>query len=136
MNAAMQIFLGKRMVHNAVDRNLVNPAVFGSVPGRNAQDALLEKKLFYDNLAVTRTKGAIFDCDAKGCYDRIIPKFSTLHTQRLGLPKNWAQFFPRFWKVCRHHVRTKYGISEGSYCPTEDTPLYGIGQGNGAGPAI
>ena len=136
MNAAMQIFLGKRMVHNAVNEDLVNPAVFGSVPGKNAQDALLEKKLLFDNLRVTRKQGAIFDCDAKGCYDRIIPKFSTLHTQRLGLPTTWAMFFSIYWKKCQHHVRTKYGISTESFSCKDDEQLYGIGQGNGAGPAI
>ena len=35
----------------------------------------------------------------------------------------------------QHHVRTTYGDSASSYCGIE-VPVHGIGQGNGAGPAI
>ena len=127
---------GKRMVHNAVDNETIHPSAFGSVPGRNAQDALLEKLISYDMLRIERKNGAIFDCDAKGCYDRILPGFSTLHTRRLGMPTNWAKFFSIFWRKCTHHIRTKFGISEKSFAMEENELLHGIGQGNGAGPAL
>ena len=135
LNAAMQIFFGRRMVHNALDKGLIHPSAFGSVPKRNAQDALLEKTLTFHMLILRRSDGAIFDCDAKGCYDRIAPKLSTIHSRRLGMPKSWAQFFALYWKDCVHYVRTRYGISKESYKSDEDNPLFGIGQGNGAGPA-
>ena len=115
LNVSMQIFLGRRMVHNALEKGLVHPSAFGSVPGKNAQDALLEKELTIDMLRITRTPGALFDCDAKGCYDRILPGFSTLHTRLLGMPTNWAKFFSIFWRKCTHHIRTKFGISEKSF---------------------
>jgi len=86
-------------------------------------------------LILTRSDGAIFDCDAKGCYDRIVPKLATIHAQRLGMPGSWAQFFSIYWTDCVHYVRTKYGISKDSYMGNENHPLFGIGQGNGAGPA-
>ena len=136
LNAAMQMVFGKRMVHNAVDNETIHPSAFGSVPGRNAQDALLEKLISYDMLRIERKNGAIFDCDAKGCYDRILPGFSTLHTRRLGMPTNWAKFFSIFWRKCTHHIRTKFGISEKSFAMEENELLHGIGQGNGAGPAL
>ena len=36
----------------------------------------------------------------------------------------------------RRHVKTKHGVSKDSVMPTKKRPLYGIGQGNGGGPAI
>ena len=81
------------MIFNALKHNEIHESAFGSVPKRNAQDALLEKTLTFHMLILTRSDGAVFDCDAKGCYDRIIPKLVTIHSQRLGMPGSWAQFF-------------------------------------------
>ena len=135
MNAAMQIFFGKRLIFNALKHNEIHESAFGSVPKRNAQDALLEKTLTFHMLILTRSDGAVFDCDAKGCYDRIIPKLVTIHSQRLGMPGSWAQFFSIYWSDCVHYVKTRYGISRKHYKADESHPLFGIGQGNGAGPA-
>ena len=131
----MQIFFGKRMVYNALEKDQIHPSAFGSVPKRNAQDALLEKTLTFHMMILCRSDGAIFDCDAKGCYDRIVPKLCTIHFKRLGMPGTWAQFLSVFWKDCVHYVKTRYGVSRESYQADEDHPLFGIGQGNGAGPA-
>ena len=136
LNAAMKIFFGKRMVYNALDRDQIHPSAFGSVPGRSAQDALLEKELGFDMMRLTRTEGAIFDCDAKGCFDRIIAKFASIHTTRLGVPPRWSIFFSIFWKECSHYVRTRYGVSKNSFKAENMKFLHGIGQGNGAGPAL
>ena len=43
LNAAMQIFFGRRMVKNALTKGILHESAFGSVPGKNAQEALLEK---------------------------------------------------------------------------------------------
>ena len=59
------MIFGKRVVNQAVDNKIKHPSAFGSVPGRNAQDALLEKLISYDMLKIERKNGAIFDCDAK-----------------------------------------------------------------------
>ena len=136
LNAAMQIVFGKRMVYNALDNGAVHPSAFGSVPGRNAQEALLEKTMTFDMMRIRRANGAIYDCDAEGCYDRINPKFSSVHTRRLGMPKNWALFFAIFWSQCSHYVKTKYGISNDAFQAGMNEFLHGIGQGNGAGPAL
>ena len=45
LNAAMQIFFGRRMMYNALDKEEMHPSTFGSVPKRNAQDAILKKNL-------------------------------------------------------------------------------------------
>ena len=136
LNAAMKIFFVKSMVTNALDRDQIHPSAFGSVPGRSARDTLLEKQLGFDMMRLNKSEGAIFDCDAKGCFDRIISKLATIHNTRLGMPAKWSQFFPLFWQECSHFVRTRFGISKNSYKADQLNPLNGIGQGNGAGPAF
>ena len=136
VNAGLQIIFGKRMIENALERDEIHPSAYGSVPMRTAQDAVLEKTLSLDLMRIRKDTGAILDCDAKGCYDRIIAALQTVTTRRLGIPRTTALFFARFWRYCNHHVRTKHGTSKESYNATDNENLFGIGQGNGAGPAF
>ena len=132
----MQIFFGEKMVNKALEEDQIHPSAYGSVPQRTAQDAVLKKVLSMDMIQVTKVTGAIFDCDAKGCYDRIITALQTIFSRRLGIPKRTAQFFAVLWGICEHHVRTKNGVSQGCYVGTIGAMLYGIGQGNEADPAF
>ena len=136
LNAGMQIFFGKRMVTKALQLGQIHDSAYGSVPQRTAQDAVLEKIISLDMMRILKTSGALFDCDAKGCYDRIIPALQTIFSRRLGIPERTAIFFATLWHSCRHYVRTGFGVSEGFFVGTLVTALYGIGQGNGAGPAF
>ena len=135
VNAGLQMLIGKRMVYNALKRGQLHPAAYGSVPHRTAQDAILEKTMSLDLMRLNRSCGAMLDCDAKGCYDRIVAPLQSIASRRLGVPKNESIFFARFWRGCEHFVCTKFGISKDSYRSTALEPLFGIGQGNGAGPA-
>ena len=136
VNAGLQIIFGKRMIQNSLKHNLLHDSTYGSIPARTAQDAVLEKTFSMDIMRVNKMTGAIFDCDAKGCYDRIIAALQSVTCRRLGMPRTTSLFFARFWKVCHHFVRTRHGTSANSYGSTSTSPLYGIGQGNGAGPAF
>ena len=136
VNAGLQIIFGKRMVSNALKHNLIHPSTYGSVPLRTAQDAVLEKVLSLDIMRIRKISGAIFDCDAKSCYDRIIAALQSITCRRLGIPRTTSMFFARFWSVCRHYVRTRHGTSSDFFVSTATQTLYGIGQGNGAGPAF
>ena len=71
------------MVWNAVKQKQLHPASFGSTPGKMAASALLQKILSIDQLKIERRAGGIFDCDATGCYDRILPPLATVHLRSL-----------------------------------------------------
>ena len=136
VNAGLQMIFGKAMVENGLKHNQIHPSAYGSVPKRTAQDAAMEKVLSIDIMRITKRTGAIFDCDAKGCYDRIVAALQSISNRRLGVSRTTSLFFSRFWRVCEHHVKTKFGISKLNYASTRAEILYGIGQGNGAGPAF
>ena len=136
VNAGFQIFIGRNMVWSAVERNKLHPSSYGSTPGKMAASAILQKVLCVDQLKLERRAGGLFDCDAKGCYDRIIPAFASIHLQALGLAQSISTLLSRLMFVMERHVKTKQGISK-QYIRTEKKkPLLGIGQGNGGGPAI
>ena len=136
VNSGLQIIFGQRMVRNALKHDQVHTSAYGSIPRRTAQDAVLEKILSLDLIRVKKISGAIFDCDAKGCYDRIIPALQSITCRRLGVPRITSLLFLRFGNRCKHCVRTRHGKSEASYSSSSVELLYGIGQVNGAGPAF
>ena len=45
LNAGLMILVVRIMVNSANDAKKIHPSAYGSVPGRNAQGALLHKKL-------------------------------------------------------------------------------------------
>ena len=89
-----------------------------------------------DQLRVERRAGGIFDCDATGCYDRIIPPLASIHLQALGLSKQIAVLLARLMFMARRYVKTKHGVSQKGIRTKKQAPLYRIGQGNGGGLAI
>ena len=136
VNAGFQIFIGRRMIYNAVDRSLLHDASYGSTPGRTCQEACIQRTLMMDMMRLMRKVGGLFDCDATGCYDRILPAFQSLHTRRMGLSKEISTFVAKLMFKCRRYVKTKYGVSDEYIQSTVDEVLYGIGQGNGGGPGM
>ena len=64
--------------------HFLNQASYGSIPGKIATLAVLEKVL---SISIEiGTKGRIiFDCDANGCYDMILPPLMTMYVCALGL---------------------------------------------------
>ena len=136
VNAGFQLFIGQKMVWEAVENDRLHPASFGSTPGKMAASAVLLKVLSVDQLKVERRAGGLFDCDATGCYDRILPPVAAIHLQALGLAHSIAVFLARLMFVAKRQVKTKHGVSKKSIRTTARNPLFGIGQGNGGGPAI
>ena len=112
LNAALQILVGRKMVYKAVDNGLIHQSAFGSVPGKTARSAILHKLLQVENITMYRKSGALFECDAKGCYDRIIPPLQAIHTRRLGLKKSTAKVIAKSLYDAKRYVGTKYGTSK------------------------
>ena len=136
VNAGFQIFIGRKMVWSVMEINKFYEASYGSTLGKMAASALLQKVLCVDQLKLERRAGRLFDCDATGCYNRILPPFASIHLLALGLATSIGMFLARLIFMMERHVKTKQGISKEYIRTTKDKPLLGIGQGNGGGPAI
>jgi hypothetical protein len=77
--------------------------------------------------------------DAKSCYDRIIHLVAKLALLHCGAPEPTVDLMFDVIRRLRHNIRTAFGDSTVSYGGNPklgDPPKHGVGQGNGAGPAI
>ncbi len=110
---------------------------YGSRKAHRAIDLAVNKTLTNDLLRQLKRPGAICSNDAKSCYDLIGHSQASMAMQRNGVPKAAVDCLFSTLQCATHHVRTGYGDSQTSYGgPNWVTPMHGIGQGNGAGPAI
>lgn len=124
------------MIHHAMKHNLIHDGAFGSVPGRTAHGAILHKLLKIEHMRMERKPGILFECDATGCYDRIILSLQTVHTRRLGLRKEVSTVIVGSLQHSKRHISTKFGVSDRYITSTPTEKLYGIVQGSGSGPAL
>ena len=73
------------------------------------------------------------DIDATACYDRQLWNAIGMCTRHAGAPKEPAICQIKTLKGMRHKVKTVMGTSEREIFHTQTTPMYGSGQGSGAG---
>ena len=73
---------------------------------------------------------AVFNNDAKGCYDRIIPSFGMAACRRVGLPSNVINLFLTTLRQMQFWVRSAYGVSNGFYGNNESANLPPLQQSN------
>jgi len=95
-------------------------------------EAAIVKVLFYDYLRLTKRNGAFITMDLRNCFDRMAHPVTSLSVQRLGVSANVTKCMIK--TICRmkHYIRTAYGDSDWSYIGTDEKPLQGSIQGNGA----
>jgi hypothetical protein len=129
--------VGRAMMQVTEATNSLAPEQFGSRKGHKAIDFAVSKVLTFDILRQLKHPGTICSNDAKSCYDLIGHTQATMSMQRVGVPKSIIQCLFSTLQNAVHKVRTGYGDSSESYGgQVWLLPLHGIGQGNGAGPAI
>jgi hypothetical protein len=128
--------LGRDVMAFAETHHALAPEQFGSRKNHQAILAALNKRLTMDLLRQCRQAGALCSNDAKSCYDRIVHSVATIALRRLGMPPEPILSMFSTLQHAQHHVSTALGVSSRHYGGTPDPPLQGVGQGNGAGPAI
>jgi hypothetical protein len=130
------MIFGRHMVDGAEKQNHLHEGQWGSCPGRSAHDALLHKILTYKIARLTRTPLATFDNDAKSCYDRIVMSFALMLWQKHDVPQSMCMMAAMSLLTAEYSIKTKYGVSTGTYSLTADHPTHGPGQGSRMAPAL
>jgi hypothetical protein len=129
--------IGREMMRTAESTFSLAPEQYGSRRSRWSIDLAVNKALTYNLLRQLKRPGAIYSNDARSCYDLIGHTQASLAMQRNGVPKAAVDCLFTTLQNASHKVRAGYGDSPSSYGGhTWITPMHGIGQGNGAGPAI
>jgi hypothetical protein len=112
------------------------PEQYGSRRNHRAIDLAVNKALTYDILRQLHWPGAICSNDTRSCYDLIGHTQASIAMQRNGARPVVDCLFTTLQNA-KHQVRTGYRDSTTSYGGIKgNLPMHGIGQGNGAGPAI
>ena len=129
--------IGRDIMKHAEDQKLIAPEQYGSRKMRSANTQALNKKLVFDCYRMEKLAGAIGSNDAKSCYDRIVHSVAMLSMRRMGYPVQPLISLFSTLQELRQHIRTSAGDSEDFFDGSHtDIPMQGVGQGNGAGPAI
>ena len=130
-----KIFYVKKMMGNAERLNLVTDEQYGARPNRQAQSAVLNKRLYYNITHQMRHECAFMDDDAKACYDRIVTGLSAVEGRKWGQSHRESVFTTKVLQSQLFRVRTFNGTTDATYSYSDATPLQGAGQGIGwAGP--
>ena len=131
--------LGKNMMRSGEKLGTLAREQYGSRKQMTAIECALNKRLLFDIARHTKRPLGVCSCDLKSCYDRILHNFAAIAMQRAGAPRTAIVSMLKTIRKLKHAVRTVYGDSDQTF-GGEDwrylDPLHGIGQGNGAGPAI
>jgi Reverse transcriptase (RNA-dependent DNA polymerase) len=129
--------VGREMMTVAEKTKTLAPEQYGSRQHHRAIDLAVNKSLTNDVLRQLKKTGAICSNDAKSCYDLIGHTQASIAMQRHGVPQSFVDCMFTTLQDANHRVRTGYGDSTNSYGGSNWVlPMHGVGQGNGAGPAI
>ena len=128
---------GREIMANAERFNLLPDEQAGSRKNHRANLTTLNKVLTNDIIRARRIPSVIIFNDAKSCYDRIVLWIAALAMRRLGATKESTLEMTKTLQQASHKICTAYGDSSNTYGGNDSfPPLQGVGQGNGAGPAI
>lgn len=127
--------IARQMIQRAQDYKLLPNEAYGGVPRRCATTCSLNKVLAMDLIRIEKRTATVCSNDAKSCYDRIVHTVASICMQRLGVAAETCFTMFNTLQELNHHVRTAYGERASGYGAVQ-IPLQGVGQGNGAGPAI
>ena len=130
-NQQASLHFSKRMMHQNILNMAIPPSQYAK-KGNRAVEAAIVKVLFYDYLRLTKRNGAFITMDLRNCFDRMAHPITALSVQRLGVSANVTKCMIK--TICRmkHYIRTAYGDSDWAYIGTNEKPLQGAIQGNGA----
>jgi ribonuclease HI len=135
-NLLLKIVWSRKGVWNAHSKNVLYDGQAGSRPGRRAIEVVVRKEMKYLYSRLTRTPLATLDNDAKSCFDRIMCNLGMAVSGYFGIPLCFRKMQATTLKNTVFRLRTAMGDSQTTYRHTEDTPIYGTGQGSCASPAV
>ena len=102
----------RQLLHFACDNQFINPSHFGSVPGREALDAVFIQEMEYEITRMTCKPLLHFDNDATSCYDRINVCIANVVSRKFGQSRKVCIVEGQTLTEARYHLKTKLGVSD------------------------
>ena len=114
----------------AEDLKTLNEGQYGSRTTRSAVEPVYIEELQCEISRATRKPLVLTNYDATSCYDRIIPSLGMLVSQKYGVPSSVTKATAETLRLATYKVRTELGIAEVGYSHSDESPVYGTGQGS------
>jgi hypothetical protein len=134
-NWLMKIIFAKRMMENAHKKGLIPDEHFAK-SGSQASEGALVKVLMNDRTRVLHFTSSVSSCDLDQCYDRGAHPIAAIALQAFGISALMVGIMLKVLQKMKYYLRSGFGDAvTPSFKGTDDTPLFGFGQGNGAAPS-
>jgi ribonuclease HI len=134
-NLCLKAIFGRKLTWNCEEHGTLGDIQNGFRPGRSTMGTIIMNELITEYNRRMRMNFYIIMTDISGCFDRIIPSIISLLNRKNGLSKQAVQMHGNTLRHAKYHLKTKFGISQSYYSHSEDTPIYGNGQGAGDSPS-
>eukprot|EP00957_Ditylum_brightwellii_P209561 15362266-Ditylum_brightwellii.AAC.1 len=109
LNLTRGIYIDKRTMTQVKKYNHLDDAQYGGQKGRDAIEPAVIKILTVEICYLQRSNTAFADCDAKVCYNRIIPAVSAILETKAGCPEKVSTLLARTLKELEYHPTTAKG---------------------------
>ena len=129
LNLLRRELIAKRLLRNAEKYGVIPENNHGGRNDMMANDVVMLKFFTFGICHLQRRNCALTDCDAKACYDRILPILLYLCYGKMGLPSETCQWLCRALTSMEYHIVTSHGPSENVSKTDSRGTIYGIGQG-------
>jgi hypothetical protein len=134
-NLALKEIFGRRLMKNCEIYGTLGDHQDGFRKGRSTMRTLLQNELLNDYNKRLRINNFVGMTDISGCFDRIIPSIVSLLNRKNGCPSAAVKAHAKTLQSARYYLKTKHGVSDGCYTHSNETPIYGNGQGAGDSPS-
>ena len=132
-NGGLRYIFGRKLMHYADATNISSESTYGGRKGKNCHDALARIQLAKEQLRIMRTPSIGIDVDASACFDRQLRNLIGPLNRRSGATKEMNVCQTLTLQNMEHKVQIAQGVSAQSFHHTDETPIFGSGQGSGAG---
>jgi hypothetical protein len=134
-NLCLKAIFGRKLTWNCEEHETLGDVQNGFRPGRSTLGTIITNELMTEYNCRMRINSYTIMTDIAGCFYRIIPSIISILNRKNGASEQAVQMHGKTLGNARYYLKTKYGISDTFYSHTEQTPIYGNGQGAGDSPS-
>eukprot|EP00957_Ditylum_brightwellii_P119345 9104727-Ditylum_brightwellii.AAC.1 len=124
-----------QLMHNTKRYKILSEDQHGRHNGREALDIVLVKTIMFEKLYLQRANFGCTDCDAKACYDRIVPLIILLAYFKAGLPYQCCFLLATMLYSLKYTLTTAFEENSKQNWHAFLVAMFGIGHGATDGPS-
>ena len=129
LNLFLGLFLYELEQH-CKDNGMINKEIYSSRANHRAVDPVIVDVTQTEISMITQTMLVRFNNDATACFDRIMPHILSLCLRSYQMPPEFTALLGDLLWYAKYSIKTANGISKETYSHSDDSLVYGSGQGS------